>query len=408
MNFSILEYSNSLRAFLERYSGLASQHNEKWETFLGSHPQSDLSSYLEEITRFDWESKDLPKVSSALQSFLQKIYHFLNISETYFYRDPEQLDTIIEDVVVPQIASYPKKHFKVWSAGCSRGEEVYTLAILLQNLKLSRFPTFSFEVFGTDIQSKSIEWAKLGRYEKYSVRADLPNSFLRFLDMSSGKVEVSPEIRNLVRFEVRNLLEKPNDYQHMIVCRNVLIYVTESQKSQILENFQKALVPGGILLTGHSELSSLVPPYFRIFHIPKKTSYYLSLPATEIENSDMAMEGEKRPKPKEEDTKIPTKFEFDGERMEKSYEEEVVLIESADRYMEQIQKWKELIYMDPEHLEAYYELSSLYWEMGERSQAKTYQSRAQVLIKNDPQIVDIWKSTKGWKQEWEAFFNETL
>jgi hypothetical protein len=69
---------------------------------------------------------------------------------------------------------------------------------------------------------------------------------------------------------------------------------------------------------------------------------------------------------------------------------------------------KQAIYLDPEDIYSYYELSSLLWEIGEREQAKIYQSRIRVLVKNNPIVVDKWKETKAWNLEWEAYLNEDL
>lgn len=404
----VSEYSQRIRSFIEKATGLSLTHNEKWESFLRSFSQTELANFEKEWERWDGAPEKLSFASDGFGQFLQKIYQYLNISETYFYRDPEQLDTILEEVLVPQISKFTNTPFKVWSAGCSRGEEVYTLAILFQIMKETRFPQFTFDILGTDLQTKSIEWAKRARYETYSIRSRLPKSFLRYLDSSSGMVTVDPEIQARVRFRVGNLLEDTKEQHHMVVCRNVLIYVAEQQKVKMLAQFQKALFPGGILLTGHSELGSLIPPFFQVFHIPKKTSYYLLRPEPRSEIASEKIEAVVFPKEEKESNANFPEWDLVGDGKSERSELSTDPADSQEIPKKQIQSWRKALYLNPEDLEAYYEISSLYWELGDRAQAKTYQSRALVLIKNDPQIVDRWKKERGWKPEWEAFLQETL
>ncbi|MCZ8237226.1 MAG: hypothetical protein O9310_02230 [Leptospiraceae bacterium] len=414
------DYALQFQNYLEEKTGLILSNQAKWEELIKKYSTLELESFLERIQQTS-SNFSLSNNSDSFGLFWQKAYQLLNISETYFYRDPEQLDTIIFDVLAAQIQSSPKTKIRVWSAGCSKGEEVYTLAILLQILKESRFPELDFIVNGTDLQEPSIQWAKQGKYEPYSVRSDLPYYFKKFLEFKKGNYFIHPMIQKFVSFHSSNLLEPTQDKYHLIFCRNVMIYLSDRQKVQILNHFSNSLLPNGILVTGHSEVGEQLPNCFSTIHIPKKTTYYLFDESKESKISRKAINNfpqetlfvSKLGKIPEipltlinEDSQT-SKRDLKSNQINKILEQDTTVsyLESIESKMKLL---KQAIYLDPEDIHSYYELSSLLWEIGEREQAKIYQSRIRVLVKNNPIVVDKWKETKGWNLEWEAYLNEDL
>jgi len=336
----------------------------------------------------------------------KKIYEILNISETYFYRDPNQLNAIV-DFLLPQILRDKPKDSKlqVWSAGCSKGEEVYTLAVLLK-LKLNELRRdVTLSVVGTDLQESSIEFARKGIYSTYSIRSNLSDRFLSFFKIDKEKVEVAADLRSMTHFFQRNLLEDPFGTYDLILCRNVLIYLGESAKKTILQHFSKALLPGGILVLGHSEYLGPVPDSLHHKNIPNQTSYFqkvVSLPKKEVD--------------------VLRPFSYALEKVEpdvltvapKSSEEPLSSLKQAreakrdGKIEEAMSYYREALYENPETVEAYYELSNYYWENGDREKARSTQSQLFSLFKNDPSFAENLKGKDDWKEEYDEFLIHPL
>lgn len=409
-----IAHSQELLSLLEQKTGLIVPRSEKWNKFIQTFSKQELLKIEDDLLQDKFSSKYF----QANESFWQKLYQFLNISETYFYRDASQLDSVFSDLLLPYIFKESKTQLRIWSAGCSKGEEVYTLAILMQNLKHKHELDLSIEVLGTDLQTSSILFAKQAIYDRYSFRSNLPPYFMKYFIPKGETFHVHPEIQSLVRFEVGNLLDPIAENFDLIFCRNVLIYLSEDKKRILLDNFAKALESSGILVTGHSELGPNLHPKLSTHHIPRKTSYYLR---RDTENVSW---NPKEPQAKEESFftgELSLEEQTRGEdpkprgntndtRPKQSMLSQASLEEAQQPYSweQRLQSFKERIYTDPQDLEAYYEISSLYWQEGERELAKTYQSRARVLVKNNPQLVDIWKESLLWKPEWEEFLNQDL
>jgi hypothetical protein len=200
-----------------------------------------------------------------------------------------------------------------------------------------------------------------------------------------------------------------------------MIYLSDRQKVKILNHFSNSLLPNGILVTGHSEVGDQLPNCFSTIHIPKKTTYYLFDESKESKISRKAINNfpqetlfvSKLGKIPEipltlinEDSQT-SKRDLESNQINKILEQDTTVsyLESIESKMRLL---KQAIYLDPEDIYSYYELSSLLWEIGEREQAKIYQSRIRVLVKNNPIVVDKWKETKAWNLEWEAYLNEDL
>jgi chemotaxis protein methyltransferase CheR len=170
----------------------------------------------------------------------------INVSE--FYRNPPQWDILISKVLPALFVKSPT--LKIWSAGCSTGEEPYTLAMVLT----MNFPQHSFSLNATDIDDGVLNKAMRGVYIDKAV-ANLPKPYLtRFFRQDNGNYVVSDEIKRKVKFGKHNLLRDSFDRNiDLILCRNVVIYFTEESKNELYKNFYSALKPGGVLFTGSTE-----------------------------------------------------------------------------------------------------------------------------------------------------------
>ncbi len=196
------------------------------------------------ITDYDSYLQLLEKDIQLWHKFLDTLT--INVSE--FYRNPAQWEHLESKVLLELIVRSP--FLKIWSAGCSTGEEPYSLAIMMAR----RFPKTSFSLLATDIDEEVLHKAKEGVYSEKAV-VNLPKGYLvKYFTHRGDSFVVCDEIKRKVRFVKHNLLKDPFERNFdLILCRNVVIYFTEESKVQLYRKFHGALKPGGILFTGSTE-----------------------------------------------------------------------------------------------------------------------------------------------------------
>jgi chemotaxis protein methyltransferase CheR len=186
-----------------------------------------------------------------------EIFDVLSTNLTSFFRDPPHYDIFTEHVLKPWKAS-GKGKLKVWSAGCSKGCEPYSLSIRthqeLQNGKLS-----DIDILATDFASSVLREARRGIYE-LSMVEDLPKDllqkhFLQGRGDTLGYAKVKPHIKSLVRFQLLNLVEtwQLRERFHAIFCRNVMIYFDPQTQERLIQRFADQLEPDGVFFLGSSE-----------------------------------------------------------------------------------------------------------------------------------------------------------
>lgn len=177
-------------------------------------------------------------------------------NETRFFRDAEQL-VHIEDHLIPAWLAEPPRRIRVWSAGCSSGEEPFSVAMLL----LSRLPVergYSIEVLGTDISSTALDKARAARWPA-SRMTEVPEAYRRrffVTDPRTGESGPTPELRNVVRFLRLNLWDwhyPVTGKFDLILCRNVLIYLDVDARADVARRLVERLSPKGALVLGMSE-----------------------------------------------------------------------------------------------------------------------------------------------------------
>jgi chemotaxis protein methyltransferase CheR len=185
----------------------------------------------------------------------------LTVGETYFFRHEEQI-TAFAEVAVPTLA--PRGALRVLSAGCSTGEEPYTLAMVLHDRlppggagQRARRPHAAWRVVGADVNRTSLEKARRGRYSRWSLRATPAHYESRWFTREGSDVILAPGLRADVTFEERNFatdddLLLPGRWD-VVFCRNVLMYFSESAAHAAIARFVRSLSPGGYLFLGHAE-----------------------------------------------------------------------------------------------------------------------------------------------------------
>jgi chemotaxis protein methyltransferase CheR len=185
-------------------------------------------------------------------------------NESYFFREEAQLQVFLENVI-PRLKEEKlargERTVEIVSAGCSTGEEVYTLAMLLQESAAFAWD-WELRITGIDVDYRALERARSGSYSQNSFRATAPQYLKRYFTPCGEQMVVRDALRKSVRFLEGNLLELeavvPERQVDIVFCRNVLIYFRDDTSKRVVDNFSSLLAPGGYLFLGHSESLSRI------------------------------------------------------------------------------------------------------------------------------------------------------
>jgi chemotaxis protein methyltransferase CheR len=219
---------------------------------------------LDEAMRTILPRTDAPNVAQLLGSlqdqpnrrWLSDLVEQLTVGETYFLRDASQLAALRERILPDLVARrQSERRLRLWSAGCSTGEEVYSVAMLLREANLT--PSWDISLIGTDVNRAALRVAREGQYAAWSFRA-MPDSVRdRYFEPVASGWQLSSEIRYMARFAWMNLGADPPlppSYDlDLIICRNVTIYFNASATQRLYRTLVAALAPGGWLLLGPSD-----------------------------------------------------------------------------------------------------------------------------------------------------------
>ena len=212
---------------------------------------------------------------------LRLLLNEITIGETYMFRSPAQLEAL-RSVILPQIVQAKGaigfKKLRLWSAGCSTGEEPYTLAMFLLEESAKFLAGWTFDILATDLNDNSVAAAKAGVYGEYSLRNT--SEALRkkyFKPFDEKRLQATDQLKSIIRFERVNLSEDSKmtflKGYDVIFCCNVLIYFDLNSKRKVTQHFYSNLVPGGYLFLGHAESLYQVDERFRLLHFPGALGY---------------------------------------------------------------------------------------------------------------------------------------
>lgn len=204
---------------------------------------------------------DYLSTPGGMQSERIHMIDVVTTNKTDFFREPDHFEYLLG--ALPQIAASgeaaSRMKLRVWSAGCSTGEEPYTLAMVLSEFARTQ-PGFRFSILATDIATTVLEAARKGIYSHDRVEPvpiGLRKKYLlKSKDKSKGLVRIVPELRAQVTFQRLNFMDSDYGIRQpidIVFCRNVLIYFDRKTQERVLRKFCNHLVPGGYLFTGHSE-----------------------------------------------------------------------------------------------------------------------------------------------------------
>lgn len=218
----------------------------------------DLDGYKEEqvkrrvgVLMSKVGAKDFISFYKAIESDLQLRREFIdkitiNVSE--FFRNPEQFE-ILKSRIIPRLIE-KFSSIKVWSAGCSYGNEPYSVAIILDELGIR-----NFTLLATDIDENALQKAREGIYKIDDLKGISQDRMARyFIKLDEKSYKIADKIRSSVKFSRLDLLKDPYPRgMHLVLCRNVIIYFTQEAKEYVFKNIAESLVANGMLFLGNTE-----------------------------------------------------------------------------------------------------------------------------------------------------------
>jgi chemotaxis protein methyltransferase CheR len=231
-------------------------------------------SLVTRATRFGHESlEQYYELLVADEGEFRELMNLITINETSFFRFPAQFEAL-RTFVVPEILdarSSAVRSFRVWSAGCSTGEEPYSIAMSLLDAGIDSLGHHA-EVLGTDVSTNALERAKTGVYSPRSL-LNVPHTVVtRYFEPTATGHRVVDEVRRVAGFRYQNLIKEPYPTALMgawdvIFCRNVTIYFRVESTRRVVENLFDSLNPGGYLFIGHSETLTGITDRFETIEV---------------------------------------------------------------------------------------------------------------------------------------------
>lgn len=220
------------------------------------------------------------RFDSGKRNELPRLYEVITTNETSFFRNPPQLKVFQEKVLAEVLEELRKKRTKklhIWSAGCSTGEEPYTMAIQLHEALGSEISSWSIRITANDLSESVLRSAREGIYTDYALRTTPKEMITKYFTKEGQKFRIKPEVKRLVSFGQINLNDrmavKRVERSQIVFCRNVIIYFDDAMKKRVISAFYDNLLPGGYLLIGHSESLHNITRAFKPVHHPGAIIY---------------------------------------------------------------------------------------------------------------------------------------
>ena len=242
--------SRILAGLLEARTGQQLTLSRRWrlETALSALMRERAIATLDELITILVMGKE-PSLS-------QMVVEALLNNETYFFRDRAPFD-LLQRYALPELAKRraKSKRLRIWSAGCSTGQEVYSLAMLFSE-DPEQWQGWTVDVLGTDVSTSCIDRARAGSYSQFEVQRGLGiNQLIKWFEEAADGWRAVEALRKPIRFQVHNLLEPPPHPGgfDIVLCRNVLLYLSPEKKAVAFERLMAAMAEDGWLMLGAGE-----------------------------------------------------------------------------------------------------------------------------------------------------------
>ncbi len=262
-----------LRDFIYDYCGIFFDGDSKFLL------EKRLSGRIEKLQMRDFkEYYYFLRYNKGSGEELNSIIDILTTNETYFFRESQQLKAFSEEIL-PEIKDNKRKKgektLRIWSAGCSTGEEPHTIAILI--IESEKFADWDVKIFANDISSRALNTARDGVYKKSSFRTTNKFYIDKYFREEDGKLKVIDKVRDFVNFSHLNLMDKCRisllGTMDVIFCRNVIIYFGHEARKNLIESFHGKTEDGGYLLLGHAESLINISTAFKLKHLKNDVVY---------------------------------------------------------------------------------------------------------------------------------------
>lgn len=244
-----------LRDFIYQVCGIFIAENRKYLV------ENRLSNRIKELNLKSYsEYYNYLRFDNSRKEELNRLFEVVTTNETSFFRNPPQLkvfqDYVLKEVI-DECRKSGRKRLRIWSAGCSTGEEPYTLAIILYEVLRSEIHSWDIKITANDLSEAVLSAARRGIYNEYALRTTPPEIVSAYFTKDGNVYKIKPELKQLVSFGQINLSDKDQlrrvEKSQIVFCRNVIIYFDDDMKRKVISAFYDNLEPNGMLLIGHSE-----------------------------------------------------------------------------------------------------------------------------------------------------------
>ncbi len=274
LKISELEFTQ-LRDFIYDQAGIFIAGNRKYLL------ENRLSNRLKELNLKSFgEYYYYLQYDPGKKAELNKLFEVITTNETSFYRNPPQLkvfQTKVLPAVLDELRKKRRKRLRIWSAGCSTGEEPYTLAMILHDVLGAEISSWDIKITANDLSEKVLKSARRAVYSEYALRTTPKEIVKKYFDQDGKQYKVKPAIKQLVSFGQINLSDRMQvkrvEKSEIVFCRNVIIYFDEAMKKKVINAFYDNLIKGGFLIIGHSESLHNITRAFKPVHHPGAIIY---------------------------------------------------------------------------------------------------------------------------------------
>jgi chemotaxis protein methyltransferase CheR len=264
-----------LAGMLESRSGQQLALNRRWriDTALASISREHGFTSVDQLVSRLVSGKEPALTDQVIEALLN--------NETYFFRDKLPFDLLLGGPIKRlERTRAAERRISIWCAGCSTGQEVYSLAMSFAEEK-ARWQGWKIDIIGTDLSRSAVDRAREGSYSQFEVQRGLPvMQMIRwFEETGSGAWQVSQALKDMVRFEVRNIIEPPPHPGKfdVVLCRNVLLYFAPEMRRLAFTRLAEAMAPDGTLMLGAAE--TVLGQTDRFVSDPDHRGLYIPAPA---------------------------------------------------------------------------------------------------------------------------------
>jgi chemotaxis protein methyltransferase CheR len=260
--------TDTLRGFVRARAGISM--NADKEYLLKSRLEPHLKG---------WGIDSLERLATHLHidpvgRVAKEVVAALTINETLWFRDGKPFDQLKSVIVPSVIGRTTDRNLSIWSAACSTGQEAYSIAMVMQELRLM-MPGWGYSVLGTDICDAVVARARIGSYSKFEIQRGLPvQRLVKSFNQTGEDWSIKQELKEHVTFQTMNLMQIPPHIGpfDVVFCRNVLIYFEVDVKAKVLAAIARRMRPNGYLILGSAETTLGVSSLFST--VPGTTGLY--------------------------------------------------------------------------------------------------------------------------------------